>query len=349
MIRAARYGYHKREEIRRVSIETFKSNSQKIKHILQYGILAPSTHNTQPWKFKIKKTHVLLMADLERKIPEADPTGRDMYISIGALLKNIVLAAGEFGVKTEIIFNKSLKNRRQVAVISFENLKAAKQPRNSKILDAIINRQNYRGYFQSSLNTQKVRKVLESINNSKKTSIDLYEDLETRTLLATLTSEGLKLAYANPRFRKEISSLINHNLSKKQRGLHGFSLRMSLPASIVIPKVMKRKDIGAKLAINNYQSFISAPCVLVLKSKDDEESWIQAGMLLEHVIVLLTALGIQSSIYAAAIEMGDIRSELTEYLHIKGPVKPQLLVCIGHATEPLPFSLRKDLSEVLIK
>ena len=42
------------------SLENF---TEKIKFLLQYAILAPSTHNIQPWRFTIKEKSCLCFVD----------------------------------------------------------------------------------------------------------------------------------------------------------------------------------------------------------------------------------------------------------------------------------------------
>lgn len=64
---------------------------ESIKEILKYGILAPSTHNTQPWLFKVKDNSVEIYYDPKLKLPEADKEGRDLYISMGCLIENIII------------------------------------------------------------------------------------------------------------------------------------------------------------------------------------------------------------------------------------------------------------------
>jgi hypothetical protein len=46
---------------------------------------APSAHNTQPWRFAPMPTEeVQVRWHPERTLPNSDPTGRDLYLSLGA-------------------------------------------------------------------------------------------------------------------------------------------------------------------------------------------------------------------------------------------------------------------------
>jgi hypothetical protein len=48
--------------------------------------LAPSVHNTQPWRFVVRPTVLELHADSDRQLRALDPTGRQLVISCGCAL-----------------------------------------------------------------------------------------------------------------------------------------------------------------------------------------------------------------------------------------------------------------------
>lgn len=343
----AKTGLLSRQQLRTQRIQKLTIN-RRVELILNYGILAPSTHNTQPWKLKITGNQVQIFADFSKKVPEADPTGRDFYISLGALIKNIELAAAENDITVTVEISSTVGSNPHIATITLSNLETAKTPSKSVILDALVTRQNYRGFFQTTtLETSVVKLVKAAATNQ--TSTHLITDKTIIEKLAGLTAEGLKMGYARPAFRREISSYINHNLSRKRFGLHGHSLRMNLKTSFIVPKIMRRKDIGPKLAAMNYKSFITAPAVIVLSSEDNEKSWLETGRVLEDILVRLTAFGLSSSIFAAAIEMDNLRGRVSKIIAVDPDKVPQLLFCIGEPTVPLPYSVRKKLQSVLIK
>jgi nitroreductase len=349
MARGAKLARTKRQQLRSRQIERL-SPRHKLELLLTYGTYAPSTHNTQPWKIKIlSDAKIEIHADFSKQIPEADPSFRDLFMSLGALIKNIQLAAVEFGVDAHIVLAKPTLRDGLAATMTFKGLATAITPSKSAILDAIVSRQNYRGTFQAELlDTKSIESI---INQASVGTVEakLFTSKQARIKLADLTVRGLRLAYAKPSFRREISSFINHNLSRKRHGLHGYSLRMSLPVSVIVPKIMKRKDIGAKLAALNRESFISAPGVVVLACQDGPSHWLKCGMVLEDIMLRLEQQGIASSIYAAAIEMGDLRQQLRESLGSELKQTPQLLFCIGKPSSPLPHSVRKELRDVLAK
>ena len=75
---------------------------QKLCFLLNYAVLAPSGHNTQPWLFKLSDDRVELYADRIRGLPVVDPEDRALIISCGASLFHLRLALKHFGYSGEV-------------------------------------------------------------------------------------------------------------------------------------------------------------------------------------------------------------------------------------------------------
>ena len=78
--------------------------------ILYFASLAPSGHNTQPWTVRIlNENHWILGTAASRWLPGIDPDNREMLISLGAFLENLILAARQYGyaVKPQLIAENS--------------------------------------------------------------------------------------------------------------------------------------------------------------------------------------------------------------------------------------------------
>jgi hypothetical protein len=71
--------------------------------ILSHAVAAPSPLNIQPWRVIQKGPLTLdLFLDTERLLPRIDPTSRQVYISSGAFIENLEIAAREAGFMAEI-------------------------------------------------------------------------------------------------------------------------------------------------------------------------------------------------------------------------------------------------------
>ena len=73
------------------------TTSQQWEFLLRYAILAPSSHNTQPWLFRLRHSYVELHADRSRACPVVDPNDRELIMSCGCALFQLRCAMRHFG------------------------------------------------------------------------------------------------------------------------------------------------------------------------------------------------------------------------------------------------------------
>jgi hypothetical protein len=57
--------------------------AEKLKFLLNYAILAPSSHNTQPWMFSVAEDTLKIFVDSSRWLKVADPDQRELHINLG--------------------------------------------------------------------------------------------------------------------------------------------------------------------------------------------------------------------------------------------------------------------------
>jgi len=73
------------------------------RRILHYASLAPSGHNSQPWRVRIESADTwIIEADGGRRLPCVDPDNRELLLSLGAFVENLSLAADALGRRAEI-------------------------------------------------------------------------------------------------------------------------------------------------------------------------------------------------------------------------------------------------------
>ncbi|GAA1770134.1 hypothetical protein [Luedemannella helvata] len=59
---------------------------------------APSAHNTQPWVVRYGADEVAVHWDPARALPDSDPTGRDLFLSLGAFVEACLITATDAGL-----------------------------------------------------------------------------------------------------------------------------------------------------------------------------------------------------------------------------------------------------------
>ena len=74
----------------------------QLRALVVHAVRAPSSHNSQPWRFGVTNGVLELRADRRRALPVADPQGRELVISCGAALGFLAVAARHFGREAAI-------------------------------------------------------------------------------------------------------------------------------------------------------------------------------------------------------------------------------------------------------
>ncbi|MEM9626680.1 MAG: twin-arginine translocation pathway signal protein [Pseudomonadota bacterium] len=119
---------------------------------LSWAILAPNSHNMQPWKVDLSTTdQAVLYPDLERMLPKTDPFNRQITVSLGCFLELLRMAALEDGLAVEAdLFPEGSDplrlDKRPVAICQFHPTTAPSDP---LFAQAAIRRSNKEVYNMS--------------------------------------------------------------------------------------------------------------------------------------------------------------------------------------------------------
>lgn len=116
--------------------------------IVRAGILAANAHNTQPWLFRIAPDRITLYADTGRNLGSFDPFLREMHISLGCAVENMVLAARAEGFVADVTKSTGhlidgFDGSRPVAELRLADDEAEATPLYQAIPDRHTNRGSY--------------------------------------------------------------------------------------------------------------------------------------------------------------------------------------------------------------
>jgi hypothetical protein len=283
------------------------SIEEKIKFILGYGVLAPSTHNTQPWLFVIEDNSLMVTPNSGLTLMEADNTGRNLFISLGACVFNIQVAASHFGMSTKLSFEVSPKTK--LIRVEFSNQELTSD---SDLFDQITKRYSEKRVFNSTPLTPKQIKSLAV--NPPGVKLSLVTENKDIHKLADLVYEA-SLSYATNRsFANELASWMRLNNTKKYDGMTGEVSGLSTPRTFLGIACMKLSPSILKPFSKKYKKLVNAShaCGLISTEKDDWKSWVYAGIAYQELGLRASVSQLSLGPMAAVIERETQRDLLKE-------------------------------------
>jgi hypothetical protein len=109
--------------------------------LVRSAVLAANGHNTQPWRFVLARDRIDVFADATRGEGALDPLGRELLISLGCALENLVLAGRAHGLGVDVGLVPDPANPTHIARVE---LTSGQRARASELYRAIPHRHTNR-------------------------------------------------------------------------------------------------------------------------------------------------------------------------------------------------------------
>jgi nitroreductase len=318
-----------------------------IGHVIPSAILAASAHNTQPWKFKVIGNTVDVLVDWDRHLAVSDPSLRELYISIGCAITNILVAAKYWDYKPELTYFPEGENKKSpVARIVCNKTNHSSNSINAVLFTAIVNRRTDRNTYDKQLLTNDEKKALPTINNE---GVILLEDKDKIDKIAKLTEEATIRTLSRKDFKEELSHWVRNNWTSQHDGMPGYAMGIPAPLSLLGSIMVRLAPIHKQEGPKTKEQMNSSSAVIIIGSETDSlVNWVKSGQTMEQVWLEATAIGLSVAPLIASVEAGkDTRSKLKKILGTN--LSPQSILRIGHTHhKPLRSSPRRTLEECLI-
>ena len=305
---------------------------------LEAAALAPSIHNSQPWRFRVGPAGIDVLADRSRRLDVIDPTGRELLISVGAAILNLRVAILGHGRVPILRIFPDPRQPDLVARVTIGPV-TVPDPTARALLAAIPRRHTNRRPFTGLA--------------VPGTVID--------ELTAAAAAEGAALAIADPIGRDAILGLAA-TADAWQRAEAGYrdeltawtvppyGRRDGVPAQTFGPhdrhESLPLRDFGLTQPQLHRRdaTFEPRPTIVVLRTTGDEPNhWVRAGQALERVQLTAVVRGVAATPMTQALEIPEIRGLLTDPARHR---HPQIILRLGYG-RPAAASPRRPLHEVL--
>jgi Nitroreductase family len=302
--------------------------------------LAPSVHNTQPWRFRLQNNVFDIFRDPARQLRVIDPTGRQLMISCGCAVFNARAAVAAAGHQTVLLETPDQPDL--VARIGIGE-QTGWQPIAS--LDGWIShrRSNRREYFSDPVPPELSYALVQAAGAEGAQLLELAAPND-RALVSRLTKQADAELMCNPAYRAEIRAWTGDD-PRRPDGVQAMS----------VPRVAGEE--ADELPIRDFDSrgmgwlpsrtrSTAGQCLFLLGSaEDDPASWLRAGQALERLWLEATRHGYAVSLFTQAVEHPVYRQRLRSLLTLSE--YPQLLLRVGHAPAT-PASRRRELAKLLM-
>jgi hypothetical protein len=308
------------------------------------GAAAPSLHNSQPWLFRptVDGRGLRVYADRTRAVPLTDPDARAMYVSVGAAIFNLRVAAAASGRDPEVRLLPDAEDPDLLAVLDLDRPASAGDPSIADLYPAVDRRHSSREPFAGRDLPERVVGDLTAVARIEGADVSVLGESEARRVLA-LTAE------AERRTGTDLARMA------ETRGW----LRVEESAVDGIPiAALGPQDHDARVPVRDFASHPIAPAVpsrrfeplpqvATLSTRGDAPAdWLRAGQALERVWLLATLHGVRISVLHQAVEWPQTRRQLRDPDGGIGFV--QLVLRMGYGP-PGAATPRRPVEEVLAR
>jgi nitroreductase len=317
----------------------------KLRFLLRYAILAPSSHNTQPWRFTIKDDHIELYADRTRSLPCIDPQDRELTISCGAALFHLRLALRHFGYAGVVQLVPDPDNPDLLARVRLGD-RSVSTKEEDRLFQSIPRRHTSRMPFHERCVPDAIVETLQVKAIEEGVWMQVVQEGQECNVLGSLIAKADRDQTADPQFRRELAKWIRLDDDTRHDGIPGHALGMPGLISYAAPFFVCTFDTGALTAARDRQLAVGSPLLAVLGTQTDTpQDWLKIGQALAHVLLYATAEGISASFANAPIEVEELRPQVCQAIGATGFAQLILRMGYGQETQPTP---RRTVAEVVI-
>lgn len=302
------------------------------------AILAPSSHNTQPWVFRVRGSGIDVLADRTRALPVNDPDDRELTISCACALFNLRVAAAHAQLSATLQIPSDPADPDCLATLELAP-SAAPDTALAAQFDALALRRTYRRTFADRPVAPAALDALAEAALHEGAWLQILESRDQRQQAAELVAEGDEDQWADPAWRRELASWMHPRRQGDGLALPG----LALP---VAQAVVRTFDMGYGVAARDIQLADASPVLAVLGTPGDTPAdWIVAGQALQRLLLTATQNNLQASFLNQPIEVVSLRAKLRQLTGRSGHA--QVLLRLGHAENTVHATPRRPLAEVI--
>jgi hypothetical protein len=280
-----------------------------MRELVRYATLAPSSHNTQCWKFRLQERAIAIEPDLSRRCPAVDPDDHHLYVSLESAP---AVASPLFQA---IVERQCTRGDYDAKPVSSDELRLLEQAGSGKGVRIML--------FTERPAMEKVLEYVVAGNSAQMRDPAFMKELKTWI-----------------RFNKDQAVLSGDGL------FSGSSGNPNVPPWLGSP--LMNLFFTEKSETEKYTRHIrsSAGIAVFVSDTNDKAHWTETGRCYKRFALQATVLGIRNAFLNQPVEVTTIRRQFAAWLGVSN-LRPDLVVRFGRGPK-MPQSLRRPVQAVLI-
>lgn len=322
------------------------------------GALAASSHNTQPWAFRIREDGLDVLGDHERLMGAADPRLRELHISLGCALENIALAAAAQGLKAEVTMVRDGSDHFARVDLTVG------QPDTSHVAlaERIRSRRTNRGAYdlERSVDAADLEFLSELADGD--IGVRWLVDGDERSAFGELTVRATEAHIADEELQRDSHRWYRMRWSDVEAHKDGITVDGAAAGVVgtaflkLFPPTPGAFDAQwAKVTADTHCGTAPVYGLLVVSRADDHAAWVEAGRIYQRMQLAADGMGIALHPLSQALTMRDRglaagrRNEYAEALDAYVDAGEVVLAFrVGYPLADVPRSPRRPVSEALV-
>jgi nitroreductase len=310
--------------------------------LLEAAIMAPSMHNTQPWRFAFRDDIVEVHRDPLRQLGAEDPDGRMLCVSVGAVVFNIRVAAASLGRGTSMAVLPDPARPMLVAEVRVDEA-GRELPDPAGLYPYLSRRRSSRQPLDERPISAQVRSELaESARREGAVLEWVTEPARIQRLLQLAVAADIAEA-DDPR-----------RLVERLQWVGGDRGRDGIPSNALGPRSAEGIGPVRDLAVNPNDRLRATAAferhpqlAIVWTSGDNPSSWLDAGQAMQRVLLLATSRGLAASLFTQPLEHVELREAVRRDVGRHGTGHPQVILRLGYGPQG-PMTPRRAAEDFLL-
>lgn len=316
-------------------------STEEVRAVVELAGLAPSLHNSQPWRFVWDGTSLTLQEDRARAVPIVDRDGRQRLVSCGAALLQARLAFADLGWEVVTTLLPEGHDREVLAQVRPEGRRPATAQEHA-LASAATRRTTDRDPYEDRQLAPFLLAALRTAAEVESAWLHVVQTPGQRRAVAALVSRADAVQRSDPAYVAELAAW------RDERGPTG------VPA-VALPSVptgeracrvpLRDFDADGPALLPTTVRPVEDPVVVVIGTDHDGRvDALVAGQATCRVLLRATVADVAAQPVTSVLEVPELRAHLRTALALPGA--PQMVLRLGYGSRG-PSTSRLPVDAVL--